>query len=159
MNAVDAAGGTGNVDPFGFTRDPLAPEWLMREARNGDSFLDMFGTIWIRIDPDARVRCRFEPARHHRNLLDAVHGGFTLAIVDQVLFLAPHARGLPGAIGGATLNVSAQFFAPLAIAPLDAVVEIMRETGRLIFMRGLIEQDATAAVAFSGTIRKATPRA
>ena len=79
-----------------------------------------------------------------------------LAFIDQILFLGPHALGIKGSLGGMTLDVSTQFFGPLrAGAPIDAVVDVLRETGRLMFLRGLLEQDGQAAVAFSGTIRKA----
>ena len=40
--------------------------------------------------------------------------------------------------------------------PLDAVAEILRETGRLAFLRGTIEQDGNLIAAFSATIRKPT---
>jgi len=36
------------------------------------------------------------------------------------------------------------------------VVEILRETRRMLFLRGLIEQEGTIAAAFSGTVKKAT---
>ena len=43
--------------------------------------------------------------------------------------------------------------------PLDAVVEQVRETGRLIFLRGMVVQglnDEHIVASFSGTIRKAS---
>ena len=45
--------------------------------------------------------------------------------------------------------------------PLDAVVELVRETGRLIFLRGLVVQgegDSHIVLSFAGTIRKASSK-
>jgi hypothetical protein len=37
---------------------------------------------------------------------------------------------------------------------LDAVAEVLKETKRLVFLRGLVEQDDVMVAAFSATIRK-----
>jgi hypothetical protein len=42
--------------------------------------------------------------------------------------------------------------------PLEARIELLRETGRMLFLRGLIVQDSAGTVAsFSGTLRKSSP--
>ena len=57
-----------------------------------------------------------------------------------------------------TLDMTCQFMAPAVLEKsLDAEVEILRETGRLVFLRGLVVQDAVKIAAFSATIRKASP--
>ena len=38
--------------------------------------------------------------------------------------------------------------------PLDAEVELLRETGRLIFLQGKVVQDGETVAAFSGALRK-----
>jgi acyl-coenzyme A thioesterase PaaI-like protein len=59
-----------------------------------------------------------------------------------------------------TLELSTQFVGGGDPArPLDAVTEIVRETGSLVFVRGVVEQDADRIAAFSGIVRKFTPRA
>ena len=42
--------------------------------------------------------------------------------------------------------------------PLDAEVDLLRETRRLIFMRGLVVQGDAKSAAFAGTVRKGSPR-
>ena len=42
----------------------------------------------------------------------------------------------------------------LETGALDAVTEVLRETGRLAFMRGVVEQDGALIAAYSATIRK-----
>lgn len=148
------------IAAFAFEDDKDEPGWLIcRPVRSG-WFFDLFGLVRARAEDDRHARIRFMPEPRHLNIIGTVHGGFSLAVVDQVLFLAPAALGVSGAVGGNTIDTSAQFIAPLLTGkPMDAVVEILRETGRMIFMRGLIEQDGIVSVAFSGTIKKApTPR-
>jgi hypothetical protein len=61
-------------------------------------------------------------------------------------------------------DLTTQFIAgaPLGDGHIEARVELLRETGRLLFMRGLIVQgesaDAPIIVSFTGTIRKPSPK-
>jgi acyl-coenzyme A thioesterase PaaI-like protein len=55
-----------------------------------------------------------------------------------------------------TLDCSVQFLSGGAIGvPLDAEVELLRETGRLAFFRGRVLQGEEVVAAFTGTLRKA----
>src|SRR3546814_1743449 len=74
------------------------------------------------------------PERKHSNLGDNVHGAVSLALVDIALFAASHQFGSLNAGHSVTLDLSTQFVGAGRIGePLDAVVELVRETGRLIF--------------------------
>jgi acyl-coenzyme A thioesterase PaaI-like protein len=42
--------------------------------------------------------------------------------------------------------------------PLDAIAEITRETGSLVFIRGTVEQEEDVIAGFSGIVRKFRPR-
>lgn len=78
---------------------------------------------------------------------------------DVVLFAAFHMLTGGDADGSVTLDMHHQFLAPGKIGePLDGVVEILRETRRLVFIRGLIEQGDHQVAAFSATLRKPTVR-
>src|SRR3546814_8624099 len=69
------------------------------------------------------------------------------------------ALGIEDAVGGVTIDASVQFLAPAKDGrTLEAVVDVLRETRRMIFMRGLIEQDGEIAVSFTGVIKKASSR-
>jgi acyl-coenzyme A thioesterase PaaI-like protein len=143
-------------DRFGFIPDPDNPGWLVRPAQEIGRFLDVFGEIRICVEPDGRAHIRVTPEPRHRNINDTVHGGFLLSLADQALFLGPAAMGVPGSVGGSTIELSTQFFAPVdAGKTIDVFVELLRETGAMVFARGLIQQEGASAVAFSGTFKKA----
>ena len=56
-----------------------------------------------------------------------------------------------------TLDLNTHFIGGGRVGePLEAQVELLRETGRLLFLRGLLVQGETTVAEFSGTIRKPT---
>jgi uncharacterized protein (TIGR00369 family) len=106
-------------------------------------------------DGTAAVRLRMIPERRHSNLLDAVHGAVTLALIDISLFAAVRLLLGGDAMGSVTLDLSTQFIGAGHIGqPLDAVAQVLRETRRLVFVRGTIEQQGHLVAAYHGTVRK-----
>jgi uncharacterized protein (TIGR00369 family) len=95
------------------------------------------------------------PERRHSNLLDAVHGAITLALIDISLFACMR-HALDGdAAGSVTLDLSTQFIGAGRVGePLDAIAEVLRETRRLVFLRGTVVQETALIAAFNGTVRK-----
>ncbi len=143
------------ADSLGYVPDPDHPGCLVRPASTLGRFLDIYGEMRVCAEGENRARLRLTPDTLHRNLKDAVHGGFLMAIVDHALFAGPLALGIEGAASGVTIDATTQFLAPVATGrPVDVIIEVLRETGRMVFARGLIEQDGTPAVSFSGTIKK-----
>jgi uncharacterized protein (TIGR00369 family) len=99
------------------------------------------------------------PERRHSNLLDAVHGGITLSLIDVSLFACMRHAIDGDAAGSVTLDLSTQFIGAGIIGkPLDAVVEVLRETRRLLFLRGTVIQEDHLVAAFNGTVRKPSAR-
>jgi acyl-coenzyme A thioesterase PaaI-like protein len=75
------------------------------------------------------------------------------------MFGASRMFGLIEAGTAVTLDLSVQFIGAGVIGePMDAEVELLKETRRLLFMRGLIVQGENRIAAFSGTIRKPTKK-
>lgn len=106
-----------------------------------------------------RSRLRMFPERKHENLQGIVHGAVTLSLIDISLFTTMHTIGTGNAGPSVTLELSTQFVGggdPRR--PLDAVTEIVRETGRLVFVRGTVEQEDEVVASFSGIVRKMQPR-
>ena len=144
---------------FGYRSDPDQPGWLVRPASSDGGFLDVYGELRVRAETQRRARMTVAPDQRHLNIVGTLHGGFLMAIVDHALFAAPMALGIENAAGGVTIDASVQFLAPAKDGrPLEAVVDVLRETRRMIFMRGLIEQDGEIAVSFTGVIKKASSR-
>jgi len=94
--------------------------------------------------------------RKHSNLQDMIHGGTTLALIDVSMFAGMRTLTDNEAARAVTLELSTQFIgAGRMDEPLDAVVEVLKETRRMVFMRGHIEQGEHLVAAYSGLVRKA----
>ena len=142
---------------FGYAPDPARPGWQVRRPTGNNRFLDVYGEMAVCAEEERRARLTLTPGDVHRNVVDTVHGGFLLAIVDHALFVGPGAIGIERAAAGVTIDVSTQFLKPVVPnRPIEVLIEVLQDTYRMVFMRGTIEQDNVAALAFSGTIKKAS---
>jgi uncharacterized protein (TIGR00369 family) len=149
-------------NPPGFISepDPDNPGWftwaLLDERRYNTQVL---GRMLVCPDGEGRARLRMFPTIRHSNLGNNLHGGTTLGFIDVALFGAARTFGLIEAGTAVTLDLSVQFLGAGAVdIPLDAEVELLRETKRLLFLRGLVVQGDNRIAAFAGTIRKPTAR-
>lgn len=141
-------------DAFAFGDDPEHPGWYGWQLKDVSRYNAFLGKLIVRREGDL-ARVRMFPARVHTNLQDSIHGGTTMGFADVALFAAARMLGLIEAGSAVTLEMTFQFLGTGgADVPLDAEVELLRETRRMIFMRGLIVQGANRLAAFSGTIRK-----
>jgi acyl-coenzyme A thioesterase PaaI-like protein len=136
--------------------------WNLNDKSRFNAFIEPLSVRLESLTPDGRprARIRMHPLRKHSNLGNNVHGAVTLALIDVALFAASHQFGSLNAGFSVTLDLGTQFIGGGRIdEPLDAVVEQVRETGRLIFLRGMVVQgdnDEHIVASFSGTIRKAS---
>ena len=95
------------------------------------------------------------PQLHHSNARGSIHGCVTMSLIDIALFAT-----MATVVGGdaprsMTLDLNTQFIGAGQLgSPIDAVSEILRETGRLLFLRGKVKQDDMLIAAYSATIRK-----
>lgn len=139
---------------FDFGEDPDNPGWHSWRLKDDSRYNGFLGELLVRREGDA-ARVRMMPDRRHTNLQNAIHGGTTLGFIDVSLFAASRIFGLVEAGSAVTLDLSTQFIGTgTPDLSLDAVVELLRETRRLIFMRGLVVQGDNKVAAFAGTIRK-----
>lgn len=102
---------------------------------------------------------RMFPEMRHTNLMGNLHGGTILSLIDVSVFGCSRMLGIIEAGTAVTLDMSVQFIgAGTAEAPLNSVAEMLKETRRLVFLRGLVEQGDNRIAAFSATIRKPTAK-
>ena len=150
-------------DVFEHGPDPDNPGWNHWNLKDETLFNGaVMGKLLTRVEGEGdarRARLRMFPERRHENLQGIVHGAVTLSLIDIALFTTMHNLGSGNAGPSVTLELSTQFVgAGDSARPLDAVTEIVQETGRLVFVRGTVEQEVSRVAAFSGIVRKMRPR-
>lgn len=122
---------------------------------SGSGFNATLGRILSRAEGADMVRVRIAAGPDRGNVQGALHGGFLLGFLDQALFIGPTSTGRLPFASAVTLSVSTQFVAAGRIGPpLDCLVEIVRETGRLLFLRGTMEQDGRVVLVWQATLSK-----
>ncbi|BDI61256.1 PaaI family thioesterase [Qipengyuania nanhaisediminis] len=148
-------------DVFEHAPDPANPGWRHWNLKDETLFNSaVMGKLITRVDDDGRSRLRMIPERRHQNLQGIIHGAVTLALIDISMFTTMHTIGSGNAGPSVTLELSTQFVcAGDMTRPLDAVNEIVRETGSMVFIRGQCVQDDDIVASYSGIVRKMRARA
>jgi uncharacterized protein (TIGR00369 family) len=135
--------------------DPDHPGWWSWDIADDTRFHATIGKLLVRAGGAGRATCRMFPEERHANLGNMVHGGAILTFVDMALFAAGRLTGAD-VMRAVTLDCHVNFLSPGRIGvPLDAELELLRETKRLAIMQGKVVQDGELVAAFSGTLRKA----
>lgn len=126
--------------------------WALRE---NDRYNSTLGPMWVMKRDDGIVVTRTEPGRLQGNLSNNVHGGAILTQVDIALFACARLHGCLRHGPGVTIDLQSHFMGAGQVGlPLDVEVELLKETGRMVFLRGLVTQQGMSICSFSGTIRK-----
>ncbi len=148
-------------DVFEHGPDPENPGWRHWNLKDETLFNGaVMGRLITRLDEDGKARLRMFPERRHENLQGIIHGAVTLALIDISMFTTMHTIGSGNAGPSVTLEMSTQFVGGGdPTKPLDAVNEIVRETGKLVFIRGQALQGVDVVASYSGIVRKMKPRA
>ena len=138
--------------------DPEHPGWWTWDLPDDKRFHSVIGKLLVREEGPGRAACRMFPEERHSNLGDMVHGGAILTFIDMALFAGGRMAGAD-VNRAVTLDLSTRFLSPGRIGvPLDAEVELLRETGRLIFLDGRVTQEGELVASFTGALRKAAQR-
>jgi uncharacterized protein (TIGR00369 family) len=143
---------------FTYEDDPELPGWKRWQFRDPTRFNAFLEPLLVKVEGEI-ARVRMHPRHEHSNMRGDVHGGALLGFMDVALFAAARGFGVLQAGGAVTLDLAAQFIGGGAIGePLEARLELLRETKNMLFLRGLIVQDDRPVIAsFTGTLRKSTP--
>lgn len=138
--------------------DPANPGWWTWDLPDDTRYNGTIGKLIVQSAGASRARCRMFPGHAQSNLGDAIHGGAILTFIDMALFAGGHMAGMTDT-DAVTLELSTQFIGAGRLGvPLDVEVELLRETGRMAFLRGLVVQQGATVASFSGTLRKIGPR-
>ena len=146
--------------------DPANPGWMTWNVRDDTRFNGFLGSIAIREDEaDGFGWVRMMPEHKHSNFGENVHGGTILGFIDVCLFAGSRAIGIDLGGRAVTVELSTQFVGGAHIGvPLDCRLENVRETGSLLFLRGMLMQrpredaDYANVAAFTAILRKGLPR-
>jgi uncharacterized protein (TIGR00369 family) len=138
--------------------DPGSSEWVSWAVENRSRFNGQFGDLQTRRDGDRGV-VRLQPHQKLANVAGSIHGGAVMTFIDLAMFIGTKALGhwTTGA-GALTVDCHVQFVGAADLdRPLDAIVEVTRETGRFLFVRGTVEQGGDMISSFMGILRKPSP--
>lgn len=136
--------------------DPDHPGWWTWALADDSRFNAVIGKLLVRADGPGRAVCRMFPEERHSNLGDMVHGGAILTFIDMALFAGGRLAGAK-VMRAVTLDLSTRFLSRGRIGvPLDAEVELLRETKRLAFMAGRVVQESELVAHFTGALRKSS---
>jgi uncharacterized protein (TIGR00369 family) len=141
--------------------DPDNPGWLRWDVLDPGRYNHAFiGPMLLRAESDTSCRVRIPIEERHTNAGGVIHGGTILGFADVSIFAAMYVLTGTDPIGSVTLDLSTQFIgAGSARKPLDSVVELLRETTRMGFVRGMMVQGDRTVAAFAATIRKPSVKA
>lgn len=121
-----------------------------------DPFEDRAGPMYER-EVEGETRCALLLEGHHCNTGGIAHGGLLMTFADYATFAI--AREAIGGPGGATVSMHHDFCAPASVGDLlEAEAEVVRETNRMVFMRGRMYVGEATVTIFSAVIKKAPKR-
>lgn len=145
----------------GWVAEADADGWHRWELREDGRFNGVIGPMRVRVEgaeAERRVRVRIDATTAQANLADHVHGGATLTLIDNALFIGARLLGPLAHDRAVTCDLTTHFVGAGRIGePLDCVVEVVRATGRTVFLRGLVEQGDQVVADFTGSMRKVRP--
>ncbi len=144
--------------PEGATEDPDNSGWFSWTTIPAGSFAAATGKLLFRPDGPGRALVRMFPDESHMNMGGSVHGGAVMSFIDMALFGGGRCAGMSEG-HYVTLDLTTHFLARgRAGIPLDAHVELIRQTRSLAFLQGVVRQDGEACYSFTGTLKRLRER-
>ncbi len=136
---------------------PDSDGWIRWDKVPDGRFTEALGELSFRLTANG-VEARMATDRRHSNPLDFLHGGFLMSFIDMAMFAIIRPRFGPGE-GAVTLSCATDFLTGgIPGEPIEAHGEVLKETGKLFFVRGLVTQRGANVASFTGTMRKITRR-
>ena len=144
--------------PSGAREDPDTPGWLSYGEFPAGSFAAATGKLLFKADGEGRALVRMFPTEAHLNLGGSLHGGAVMSFIDMALFAGGRCAGV---VEGhyVTLDLTTHFLGRgQAGEPLDAHVDLIRQTRSFAFLQGVVRQGGQACYSFTGTLKRVNVR-
>jgi acyl-coenzyme A thioesterase 13 len=140
--------------PGGATPDAEHDGWFSWGDFPRSSFAAATGRLLFKPDGPGRGICRMFPTEDHMNMGGSIHGGAIMSFIDMSLFAGGLCAGMDKA-HYVTLDLTTHFVARgQAGSPLDAHVELVKQTRGHAFLQGVVKQNGENCYSFSGTLRR-----
>ena len=140
--------------PRGAAPDPDHPGWYSWGEFPRGSFAAATGRLLFKPDGPGRGICRMFPTADHMNMGGSIHGGAVMSFIDMALFAGGLCAGMARS-HYVTLDLTTHFLARgKAGSPLDAHVELVRQTRGHAFLQGVVRQDGDPCYSFTGTLKR-----
>jgi len=140
---------------FSYDPDPAHPGWMIWGPLHNSQFNTLYEPIRVREAGPGKAVVRCMPSNILTSTTGNLHGGALAGFIDIALFAGARGCGIMPHGIHVTIDLSIQYLSPgFPDINLDAHVELTRETGRMAFMRGVVEQDGTTMASFMAVFRK-----
>ncbi len=130
-----------------------AGEWAGWERSESDPFELHAGPFYTRRDAQGRWVSAFRAERKHMNGGGFMHGGCLATFADYAIFMIAreHLQG----VGSVTASLNTEFLDGAREGDLvEAVGEVTRAGGSMVFVRGIASVDGRPVLNFSAIIKK-----
>ena len=140
--------------PAGAQPDPDFPDWYSWGDFPRSSFAAATGRLLFRPAGPGRGEVRMFPTEAHMNMGGSIHGGAVMSFIDMALFAGGRCAGMSEG-HYVTLDLTTHFLARgEAGVPLDARVELVRQTRGHAFLQGVCVQGGEPCYSFTGTLKR-----
>ena len=140
--------------PTGASPDEENPGWSSWGEFPRGSFAAATGKLLFKPDGPGRAVCRIVPTDTHMNMGGSIHGGAVMSFIDMAMFAGGRCAGMNEG-HYVTLDLTTHFIARGKPGePLDAHVELIRQTRSLVFMQGVVRQGGDPCYSFTGTLKR-----
>lgn len=136
-----------------YTTEQGKGEWADWLTSRCDPYEDLSGPFYCRRNKNGTMQTAFRVENKHLNNSGFVHGGCLMAFADFSLFWIAHQeiRDFPAV----TASFNSEFIGSAEEGDmLQAAGEVVRATGSLIFVRGLISNESSPILNFSAILKK-----
>ena len=140
--------------PTGAAPDPDHEGWFSWGDFPRGSFAGATGRLLFKPDGERRGLCRMFPTEAHMNMGGSLHGGAVMSFIDMSMFAGGLCAGMERG-HYVTLDLTTHFLARgQPGTPLDAHVELVKQTRGHAFLQGVVQQGGENCYSFSGTLKR-----